>query len=135
MRWALLRVAIYLVTLVPFVLIYGTKDRALVVAPPIAFLGAAGTWILLRVTDTSVRERLLYSAGVGMVLGELTWALEYWTVLPLVGGATLWLAFYVLSGVAEHGLSGTLDRRITLEYAGVSALGLLIVLASQPWRV
>jgi len=117
-------------------LIYGTKQRGLLIAPPIAVLGAAGTWYLLGDTPLDPRQRLINGLGAGLMLGELTWAFGYWDVPALVGGAGLWLAFYVLSGVIEHGASANLDRRIAGEYASVAAIGTAVILAvARPWSI
>lgn len=129
-----IRVAVYLIGLVLMVLVYGTKQRGLLIAPPIALIGAAGTWYLLGDTPLDGRHRLISAAGVGLLLGELTWAFGYWNVPALVGGAGLWLAFYVLAGVVEHGASMTLDRRIALEYALVALIGSVVILGvARPW--
>jgi hypothetical protein len=129
------RVIVYIVALVLMVLIYGTKQRGLFIAPPIALIGGAGTWYLLG--DSMLvdgQRRLITAGGVGLLLGELTWAMGYWNVLAPVGGAGLWLAFYVLSGVVEHGASGTLDPRIAREYAVVAAIGAAVILTfARPW--
>src|SRR5947209_8332566 len=116
------------------VLVYGTKQRGLLIAPPIALIGAAGTWYLLGDTPLDGRRRLVNAVGVGLLLGELTWAFGYWDVPALVGGAALWLAFYVLSGVVEHGAGLSLDRRVAAEYATVALIGSLVILAfARPW--
>jgi Protein of unknown function (DUF5656) len=131
-----IRVAVYLVALVLMVLVYGTKQRGLIIAPPIALVGGAGTWYLLGDTPLDIRQRLINALGVGVLLAELTWALGYWDVpgAGLVGGASLWLAFYVLSGVVEHAASQNLDRRIALEYALVAIVGTLGILwSAHPW--
>ncbi len=128
------RVAVYAVALLLIVLIYSTKDRALVIAPPIALLCAAATWYLLGDTPLPMARRVVLSAGVGLILAELTWAIGYWSTLPLVGGAALWLGLYVLSGLVEAEGNSTLDRRIALEYAAVATIGTLLVLVvSRPW--
>jgi hypothetical protein len=132
------RVGVYLIALVLMVLVYGTKQRGLLIAPPIALLGAAGTWYLLGDTPLDVRQRLINALGAGLMLGELTWAFGYWDVPALVGGAGLWLAFYVLSGVIEHGasLSFIHDRRVAAEYALVALIGSVVILAvARPWSV
>jgi uncharacterized protein DUF5656 len=128
------RVVVYLVALALMVLVYGTRQRGLFIAPPIALISAAGTWYLLGDTPLDARRRLLNAAGVGVLLAELTWAFGYWYVPALVGGAGLWLGFYVLSGVVEHGASLSLDRRIAAEYALVGLIGTLVILAvARPW--
>ena len=136
MTYVAIRVIVYIPALVLMVLVYGTKQRGLVIAPPVALLGAAGTWYLLGDTPLDRRRRLINAAGVGLLLGELTWAFGYWNVLPLVGGAGLWLGFYVLSGVIEHGASLTLDRRIAAEYALVALISMLVILVfTRPWTI
>jgi Protein of unknown function (DUF5656) len=129
-----IRVVVYALALVLIVVIYSTKERALLIAPPIGLLCAVATWYLLGDTPLTRNRRLIVSAGVGLILAELTWAVGYWSTLPLVGGAALWLALYVLSGVVEADANGALDRRIGLEYGLVAAVGLAVVLAvSRPW--
>jgi hypothetical protein len=128
------RILVYFLALAALVLIFGTKQRGLLIAPPIAVVGAVATWYLLGDTPVDGLRRLTLSVGVGFVLGQLTWAFGYWNVAALVGGAGLWLGFYVLSGVAEHGASSTLDRRVALEYAAVALIGALVILiVARPW--
>jgi uncharacterized protein DUF5656 len=130
------RVGVYLLALLVMVLVYGTKQRGLLIAPPIALIGAAGTWYLLGDTALDTTRRLLNALGAGLLLAELTWAFGYWDVPALVGGAGLWLAFYVLSGVVEHGASLSLDRRVAAEYGIVALIGTVVILAvARPWSV
>jgi Protein of unknown function (DUF5656) len=128
------RVVVYVVALVLMVLIYGIKERGLLIGPPVGLIGLVATWYLLGDTPADPRRRLLLAAGVGLLLAEFTWAFGYWNVVPLVGGAGLWLAFYVLSGVIEHAAALTLDRRIAAEYALVALIGALVILVvARPW--
>jgi hypothetical protein len=125
---------VYVAALIPIVLIYSTKERALLIAPPIGVICGAATWYLLGDTPVDRLRRGLLSAGVALVVAELAWGLGYWAVVPFVGGAALWLAFYVLSGIVEHGAAQTLDRRIALEYGFVALVGVLVVMITAPWR-
>jgi hypothetical protein len=132
--YVLVRVLVYIIALVAIVLIYGTKQRGLIIAPPVGLVAAAGTWYLLGDTPLDPRRRLINAAGVGLLLAELTWAIGYWDVLPPVGGAGLWLAFYVLSGLVEHGAALTFDARIAREYAVVALIGAVVILVfAHPW--
>jgi hypothetical protein len=132
--YVVVRVVVYVVALVLIAWLYGTRERALLIAPPVGLLTAAATWYLLGDTPADRNRRLLLAAGVGLLMAELTWALGYWDVAPLMGGAMLWLGFYVLSGVVEHAAAGTLERRVAAEYASVAAVGVLVVLVlSRPW--
>ena len=132
--YVLARVVVYAIALVLMVLIYSTKERGLLIAPAVGLVGLAATFYLLGDTTLTDRRRLTMAAGVGLVLGELTWAIGYWNVPPLVGGAGLWLALYVLSGVVEHGAMMTLDRRIAAEYGLVALIGAIVILiVARPW--
>jgi hypothetical protein len=134
LTYVAVRVTVYILALVLMVLVYGTRERGLLIAPPIGVLAAAGTWYLLGDTPLVGRRRTTLSVGVGLLLAELTWAFGYWNVASLVGGAALWLGFYVLSGVIEHGALLNLDRRIAAEYSLVASAGALVILAvARPW--
>lgn len=136
LTYVAVRIAVYILALILMGVIYGTKERGLFIAPPVGLLGAAGTWYLLGDTPADPRRRLILAGGVGLLLAELTWAFGYWDVAALVGGAALWLGFYVLSGIVEHGASLTLDSRIAAEYALVAAIGSLIILVvARPWSI
>ncbi|MBI2756343.1 MAG: hypothetical protein HYX52_06510 [Chloroflexi bacterium] len=120
---------------IPILLVYGTKERALITALPVGLIGAAVAWFNARHVRSSARGRQIrYAVIVGLVMAQLTWALGYWAVIPLVGAAALWLALYALSGIAEHAQAATLDRRVAAEFGAVAAIGVVIVLFSQPWR-
>lgn len=132
--YVVVRALVYVIALVLIVLIYGTKARGLFIGPPIGLLTGVGTWYLLGDTPADGRPRIWLASGVGAVMAEMTWAIGYWSVVPFVGGAALWLCFYVLSGVVEHGAGGVLDRRVLLEYVSVAVVGtLVVVLLAHPW--
>jgi hypothetical protein len=134
LAYVAVRVVVYLVALVLIAAIYGTKARGLLIGPPIGLLAGAATWYLLGDTPVERDRRLILAAGVGLLLAELTWALGYWSVAPLMGGAALWLGFYVLSGLVEHAAAQTLERRVALEFATVAIVGcLVVVVLSRPW--
>lgn len=134
LAYVTVRIVVYAAALIPILAIYYTKQRGLLVAPPVGLICALGTWYLLGDTPVAPGRRVLLAVAVGAVVAELTWALGYWSVVWYVGGAVLWLAFYVLSGIVEHGAAGLLDRRIVVEYGLVALVGLLVVMFTTPWR-
>ncbi|HEV7662591.1 MAG TPA: hypothetical protein VGQ62_03580 [Chloroflexota bacterium] len=134
LAYVAVRAIVYVLALVAFVLIFGTKERGLLMAPPVALLSAVGTWYVLGDTPVDGQRRLMLAGAVGLLMAQLTWAFGYWNVAALVGGAGLWLGFYVLSGIAEHGANRSLDRRIASEYGLVALIGgLVILLVARPW--
>ena len=64
----------------------------------------------------------------------MTWALNYWVVRELVGGAVLLLLYYVIVGLIEIVLRAELNRRLLAEYIAVGIVGFLFILSTAPWR-
>jgi len=70
---------------------------------------------------------LFYAAAAALATGEITWALNYWPLNGLFGGAFLLSAFYFLIGVLSHHLRGRLTTRLLAEYGTVAAAGTLLI--------
>jgi hypothetical protein len=75
-------------------------------------------------------KTLLYAAAVSLAVGEITWALNYWPLNGLLGGAFLLAAFYLLVGVLSHHLQNRLTRRLVAEYGAVASVGAALVAAA-----
>jgi hypothetical protein len=130
----LLSLLTYVAAFALFTLVYQTKERSLVTASSTAILAFLLSLVMLRGTPSPRARTLLYAGMIGLLAGEVTWALNYWVVLALVGGAVLLLLFYVLVGVVEGILNGELTRRLLIEYSSVGLLGFLLILSTGPWR-
>ena len=73
----------------------------------------------------------LLSLVAALLVGELTWALNYWAALTtLVGGAFLLVTFYVIFGILSHYVDRTLTRRLMLEFGVVGAVAIIAVFTS-----
>ena len=75
-------------------------------------------------------KTLLYAAAVSLAAGEITWALNYWPLNGLLGGAFLLAAFYFLVGVFSHHLHARLTRRLVAEYGAVASAGAVLIAAA-----
>jgi hypothetical protein len=119
--------------LILFVFVYQTRTRSLLSGPLIA-----GTAVLLAVEilrTTTRRQGVVWSYGliIGLVLGEVTWALNYWKLLPgLTGGLILLLIFYLFTGLAQQGVRGRLTRRVVIEFAVFTLLALILIALVGP---
>lgn len=130
----LLSLLTYLAAFGLFTLVYQIKERSLISATTTAFVAAVLSLVLLRGAGAARQRTLLYAALIGVSLGEVTWALNYWVVRELVGGAVLLLVYYVLVGLTEIVLRAELSRRLLAEYLGVGIVGFLFILSTAPWR-
>lgn len=124
-----LNLAVYLAAFGLFQAIYSFKLRSILSAPVIGITAALLALELLRASESDVRRTWLYAATVGIGLAEAIWALNYWNVSPFLGGVTLLLIFYVLTGFAQQYLFGKLNWRTVLEFAIVA--GAIIFLIVQ----
>jgi hypothetical protein len=137
-----LNVCAHLTAFLLYSTIYGLKVRALYSATAVGVITALLVYEMLR-RDTSWHlalgrrvegrrsTQVILSVASGLVLGQLTWGLNYWAALTtLVGGACLLLALYATYGIVSAYVDQRLTRSTLVEYGSVGALGLLAVFAS-----
>jgi hypothetical protein len=117
-----------------FTLVYQIKERSLISATTTAFVAALLSLVLLRGAGSQRQRTVMYAILIGLSMGEVTWALNYWVVRELVGGAVLLLVYYVMVGLIEIVLRAELNRRLLAEYLGVGIVGFLFILSTAPWR-
>jgi hypothetical protein len=130
----LLSLLTYLAAFGLFTLVYQIKERSLISATTTAFVAGLLSLVLLRGAGAARQRTLLYAVMIGLAMGEVTWALNYWVVRELVGGAVLLLIYYVMVGLIEIVLRAELNRRLLFEYLGVGVVGFLFILSTAPWR-
>lgn len=123
-----LNLATYLVALLLFSAIYALKIRSILSAPISGLVAGLLALDLLRGSEADVRRTWLYATAVALAMSETVWALNYWNVDALVGGAMLLLIFYVLTGLAQQYLWGHLRWRLLLEFALVLAAAIFLLL-------
>lgn len=117
-----LQIIAYLLAFGCFSAIYFTRFRTLYAA---TLIGGTGALLAYEVLRWIPRRNLIHlSALVGLVLGEATWALNYWAAPFLLGGTLLLVIFYIITSLLQHQAAGTLHRRVLIEY-GLLGSGLL----------
>lgn len=118
---------LYLVTFVLFALVYHTKERSLVTATATGLIALLASLELLRWGKGKHGFGWRLAILAGLVVAETTWALNYWPVSGLVGGALLLLTFYVFTGLVVAIQEGSLERRMLLEYGTVGVAGFMAI--------
>ena len=117
----------YGTVLLLFLVVYRQRARSLLSATLVVGITTLLAMELLRGTGRPLRSVALYALVVGLVLGEATWALNYWQISGLTGGLLLLLGFYLLVGLAHQGLLRRLTRRVLLEFGAVAAVSLVLI--------
>jgi intracellular septation protein A len=121
-------VLIHLLAFIIFTRIYDVRARSLL----------SGTAVLLVTTLLAARiywpivggsaEAFLYGVTAGVLLGLMTWVLNYWRLTSLQGGLLLLALFYVVVGLIQQYLYGRFNRQVVIEFGGVGVLALLVIL-------
>lgn len=123
-----LNVLAYLLAFVLFALIYQTRTRSLVTATMTLFTATLLALDLLSVADVPLGRVLPFAGITGLLIGESTWALNYWQLKAWSAGLLLLLIFYVTVNVAHQHLLEQLNGSILMEFAFVTVVVLLILL-------
>lgn len=108
--------------------IYINKVRSLLSASTVAVIACL---LLIQIVDGErfpTERRLIYGLVGGLILGEITWALNYWPLTGWTGGAVLLIAFYLVAGLLLAQVREGLRRRDLLEY-GLSAAIMFVIVA------
>ena len=123
----------YGAALLLFLFVYQTRTRSLLSGTLVAMTATLLAIEILRTSTGQTRLVLIYGAIVGILLGEVTWALNYWPLLPgLTGGLLLLLSFYLAVGIAHQALQGRLTRRVLMEFGVFALLALALIVVFGP---
>ncbi len=137
----------YLTAFALFGSIYYAKQRSLISSPIVLAVtallsyetftrssglgyGVLGTGVGRFAPDAAAalrRRALILALSAGLLLAEVTWALNYWPVSALVGGMFLLLGFYIVVGLMSLYLTGGLNGRAVVEFTIVGISGMVIV--------
>lgn len=123
-----LNVLAYLMGFALFVIIYQTRTRSLVTGTLTLFIAALLAVDLLSVANVRIRRVLPFAGIVGLIIGESTWALNYWQVSAWVAGLLLLLIFYVSVNVAHQHLLERLSLSTLVELTAVTVTVLLVIM-------
>ena len=109
-----------------FSAVYYARIRTLYSASMIMASGTLLAYTLLQWTPQR-QGRLLLACVVGLTLGEVTWALNYWSAPFLMGGALLLVVFYITTGIIQHQLENRLSKQVMFEYGLLGGVLLAVV--------
>ncbi|HEC34373.1 MAG TPA: hypothetical protein ENI37_06610 [Chloroflexi bacterium] len=127
-----LNVLAYLLAFSLFYVIYRSRSRSVVTASGTTLVAFLVALDLLSVADVTVGRVALYAGTVSLLVGEATWALNYWRLSNWAGGLFLLVVFYLIAGVAHQHLLERLNFWVLLEFALVAAAALLAILLFAP---
>jgi hypothetical protein len=130
-----LQLSAFPLALILFSSIYRTRLRSLVTGTAVAAVAALlslGILYYLGPGRQPLGRTILYSGVIGLVLGETTWALNYWQADALTVGVLLMVLFYVLTGIVREYTRAGVRWRTVAEFLAVAALGVVIAVQFGP---
>jgi hypothetical protein len=128
----LLNVLAYGAALLLFLLVYQTRTRSLLSGSLVALTSVLLAVELLRSNAARPSQVFMYGTITGVILGQATWALNYWLLPGLTGGLLLTLIFYLIVGVAQQGLQTGLNRRVLIEFGVFTIFALILIAVVGP---
>ena len=122
----------YALALLLFLVVYRTRTRSVLSATEVLFVSSLLALELLRGSNRPTIMVALYAGVAGLVLGQATWALNYWRLESLTGGLVLLVLFYDVVGISQHALHGHVRRRIIIEYALITIAAMALIWEFAP---
>lgn len=86
---------------------------------------------IFREAEADAYQALVFSAAIGVVVGEARWALYFIPLEGFLAALVLLLVFYLSTGLVQHHLTRDLNRTIAGEFAVVTAIGLAVVIIGR----
>ncbi len=86
---------------------------------------------VFREAEADAYRALVFSAAIGIVVGELQWALYFIPLEGFLAAILLLLVFYLSTGLIQHHLTGRLNRTIAAEFGLVTIVGLAVVIVGR----
>jgi hypothetical protein len=117
----------YAIALIFFIVIYQTRSRSILSATAVLLVSGMIALALLRQQPKQISKTWLFATVIGLSLGQMTWALNYWRTGALNAGLLLFLTFYLLVGLAQQQLLGVLSRRTLWEFGAIACIALLVI--------
>lgn len=111
-------------------MIYINKVRSLFSASAVLVVSVLLLIALTEGEDELFNRRLVYALVGGIMLGEVTWGLNYWQAAGWTGGAVLLIFFYLYGGLILTHLRRSVDFRDVAEYGSVALIAFAIVVYS-----
>jgi hypothetical protein len=122
----------YAIALLLFLVVYRTRARSIVSATEVLVVSSLLALELLRGSERPMLLVALYAGITGLILGQATWALNYWRLDSLTGGLVLLVLFYDIVGLGQNALQGRIRRRVILEYGLITIAAMALIWEFAP---
>jgi hypothetical protein len=112
-------------------LIWNTRARSSISATLTFFVTLSLAFDLLWASRANLSRVLLLAVGIGLVMAQCNWAINYWRSDVFTAALAQMLVFYALVGLTGQSLIDRLNRRVLIEFAVVMAVALILLLRGR----
>ncbi|MCS7059647.1 MAG: hypothetical protein RMN25_00640 [Anaerolineae bacterium] len=116
----------YAIAFALFTLVYSARERSIISATLTTLIAAGLALDLLAPHIVGLRTAAVFAGIIGLIVGQATWALNYWNISDWSAGILLLTVFYMLSGLAQQHFQDRLTRAVLLEFAIVAVVALIV---------
>ncbi len=109
-----------------FTLIYSARERSVISATLSALVAFGLALDLMAPHIIGLGTAATFSLVVGLMVGEATWALNYWNLSNWSAGVLLLAVLYVMTGLAQQYVQDRLTRGVLIEFGVVAAIATFI---------
>jgi len=122
-----LTVVTYVIGFISLAMIYINKYRSVFSASAVAIIAF---FLLLQMSDGEhalLLRRTVYAVVGALVVGQVTWVINYWSATGWTGGAFLLAVFYLVAGLSGAQLRDRVQAFDVVEFGGVALVAIAIV--------
>lgn len=117
----------YAIAFALFTLIYSARERSIISATLTTLIAAGLALDLMAPHIIGLRTAAVFAGVIGLMVGQTTWALNYWNISNWSAGVLLLTVFYVLIGLAQQHFQDRLSRAVLIEFVVVALVALVVV--------
>lgn len=121
----------YVQVVLLFGLIWNTRARSSISATLTFFVALSLAFDLLWASRAHLSRVLLLAVGIGLIMAQCNWAINYWRSDVFTAALAQMLVFYALVGLTSQSLIDRLNRRVMIEFAVVIAIALILLLRGR----
>ncbi len=125
-----LTVVTYVIGFIALAMVYINKYRSVFSASAVVIIAF---FLLLEMTDgehASLLRRAVYAVVGALIVGQVTWVINYWSATGWTGGAFLLAIFYLVAGMSGAQLRDRIQVFDVIEFGGVALVAIAIVSAA-----
>lgn len=116
----------YAIAFALFTLVYSAKERSGISATVTTLIAVGLALDLMAPHIIGLKPAAAFASVIGLIVGQATWALNYWNISIWSAGVLLLTTFYVMIGLSQQYFQDRLTRGVLVEFAVVAGVAVAV---------